>query len=147
MTMVISGLWHGAGWTFITWGALHGLGCILTREFERSRFYKDKVPKVLKQLLVFVFVAFAWIFFRASTFSQAQLIVTRIFTSGLSDPAFPLLIAILVLSVWAYQFIYESRARQILQLAPLRIIAVVSMVVYLVFCTSSGQEPFIYLQF
>ena len=43
LTMVISGIWHGAAWTFVIWGVLHALGRILTRELERSAFYRDQV--------------------------------------------------------------------------------------------------------
>src|SRR5213596_1208777 len=50
LTMVISGIWHGAAWTFVIWGALHALGVMITRELERSAFYRERVPKLLKQL-------------------------------------------------------------------------------------------------
>jgi len=71
LTMVISGLWHGAAWTFVIWGAVHALGRFVTRELERTPFYRDKVPKLVKQLLVFAFVTFAWIFFRAESIGDA----------------------------------------------------------------------------
>src|SRR6266568_4558660 len=67
LTMVISGIWHGAAWTFVIWGALHAVGRILTRELERSPFYREQVPTFVKQLFVFVFVCFTWIFFRAQS--------------------------------------------------------------------------------
>src|SRR4029077_6255935 len=78
LTMVISGVWHGANWTFVIWGALHALGRIGTRELEQSRTYREQVPTLVKQLLVFAFVTFTWIFFRAESVSQAWLIITRI---------------------------------------------------------------------
>jgi D-alanyl-lipoteichoic acid acyltransferase DltB (MBOAT superfamily) len=65
LTLVISGIWHGANWTFIIWGALHAVGRVLTRELERSSSYRERVPTFVKQLLVFAFVTFTWIFFRA----------------------------------------------------------------------------------
>ncbi|MBM3213090.1 MBOAT family protein, partial [Candidatus Poribacteria bacterium] len=67
ITMVVSGLWHGADWTFVIWGALHAIGRFMTRELERAKFYNEKVPKLIKQVFVFIFVSFAWIFFRAET--------------------------------------------------------------------------------
>ncbi|MGB9597442.1 MAG: MBOAT family O-acyltransferase, partial [Candidatus Poribacteria bacterium] len=91
LTMVISGFWHGASWTFIIWGALHAFGRFLTREFERSNFYNKKIPKIIKQTAVFAFVSFAWIFFRSQTLNDAILIVRKIFASGFSDPQFPIL--------------------------------------------------------
>src|SRR5581483_3151858 len=100
LTMLISGLWHGANWTFVIWGALHAGGRILTRELERSAFYRHWVPTLAKQLFVFVFVMFTWIFFRAQSLTDAWLIVTRIFTFRWADPRFPLLMLALILAVW-----------------------------------------------
>ena len=65
------------------------LGVMVTRELERSAFYRERVPKLLKQAGVFVFVCFAWIFFRAGSLDDALLIVRRIFTRGLAEPADP----------------------------------------------------------
>ena len=91
ITFAVSGIWHGASWTFLIWGLLHGLGVTITRELERSAFYRQRVPKLAKQAGVFLFVCFAWIFFRASSLSDAVLIVQRIFTSSWHDPQVPVL--------------------------------------------------------
>src|SRR5262249_3048532 len=108
VTMVVSGVWHGAAWTFIIWGALHALGRGLTREVEQTEFYKERIPRLVKQVLVFTFVTFTWIFFRAQSLDDAWLVVSRIFTSGWVDPRFPVLMAGLVLAVWLYQLLYTS---------------------------------------
>ena len=147
LTMIISGLWHGAAWTFVIWGVLHAAGRFLTRELERSEFYAKKVPRFPKQLAVFAFVTFAWIFFRAETFSDATIIVKKIFTTGLSDPRFPLLALALCLCVWIYQFMFESKAKKILELSPVRIGIVICMILYLVMFSGSSSEAFIYFQF
>jgi len=147
LTMVISGLWHGAAWTFVIWGALHGLGRFCTRELERTSFYKERVPKLVKQLLVFVFVSFAWIFFRAATISDAWVIVTRIFSSGLANPYCPLLALALVFAVWLYQFAYESKLRWVLELRYVRVGIVLLMIIYLTVFTPASEKGFIYLQF
>ncbi len=147
LTMVISGLWHGAAWTFVIWGAVHALGRFATRELERTTFYKDKVPKLVKQLLIFAFVTFAWIFFEADSIGQAWLIITRIFTSGFADPHCPVLALVLVFSVWLYQFAYESRFRPVLESRGLRFAAVVLMVLYLAIFAPASDQGFIYLQF
>ena len=147
LTMVISGLWHGAAWTFVTWGAVHGLGRLCTRELERTSFYKERVPKVAKQLLVFVFVSFAWIFFRAETISDAWVIVTGIFSSGLANPYCPLLTLALIFAVWLYQFAYESRIKWVLELRYVRIGIVLLLVFYLAVFTPASEKGFIYLQF
>jgi len=147
LTMVISGLWHGAMWTFVIWGALHALGRVLTRELERREFYRDRVPKLAKQCGTFAFVSFAWIFFRARSFDDALLIVRRIVSGCWTDPRCPFVMIGLVLMVWLYQSVYESRARRLLELGPARIALVVFMILYLAVFTSSREQAFIYFQF
>jgi D-alanyl-lipoteichoic acid acyltransferase DltB (MBOAT superfamily) len=147
LTMVISGLWHGAAWTFVIWGAVHALGRFVTRELERTAFYKDKVPKLVKQLLVFAFVTFAWIFFRAESIGDAWVIIIRIFSSGWANPYCPIWALIMVLMVWLYQFAYESKFRWIIDLAPVRIGLIAGMILYLVVFAPSSEQGFIYLQF
>jgi alginate O-acetyltransferase complex protein AlgI len=147
MTMLISGLWHGAAWTFVIWGGLHALGRVLTREAERTAFYRSRVPKFAKQMSVFAFVTFAWIFFRADSFHHAYVIVSRIFTTGWSNPQFPLWAGMLILGTWAYQFAYESKLRGMLERSPVRVVAVVLMVLYLAIFGGGEVQGFIYLQF
>jgi D-alanyl-lipoteichoic acid acyltransferase DltB (MBOAT superfamily) len=147
LTLVISGVWHGAAWTFLIWGALHALGRVLTRELERSRFYRERVPRLVKQLGVFAFVTFAWIFFRAQNLDDAWLIVTRIYDGGWADPAFPMLALAMVLLVWVYQFLYESPARRLLELAPVRVAIVVGAVLYVAIFSTAGAQKFIYFRF
>jgi D-alanyl-lipoteichoic acid acyltransferase DltB (MBOAT superfamily) len=149
VTMVISGIWHGAAWTFVIWGVLHAVGRILTRELERTTFYRERVPTLVKQLLVFAFVCFTWIFFRAQSLSDAWLIVTRIFGAGGSDPQFPLMMVVLILAVWAYQFLWTGavRTRKLLELAPVRVGLVVLMITYLAIVAQPSTKAFIYFQF
>jgi len=147
LTMVISGLWHGAAWTFVLWGVVHALGRCLTRELETTSFYQQKVPRIIKQLLVFVFVTFAWIFFRAESTADAWLIVTRIFIGGAGNPYCPLLALGLIFVIWLYQFIYESRAKWILQLKPVRAAIVIFMIIYMAVFAGPSVKPFIYQQF
>jgi len=147
LTMVISGLWHGARWTFVIWGALHALGRVLTRRLEATPFYRERVPSFVKRLFVFSFVTFAWIFFRAESLGDAWLIVTRIVAFGWADPACPLLALALVVFVWLYQFAYESDVRRTLRPAPVRIGIVVLMAVYMPIFAPTGVQPFYYFQF
>lgn len=146
ITFLISGIWHGAAWTFAIWGILHAIGVIGTRELERSQFYRERVPKLVKQVAVFAFVCFTWIFFRATSLSDAFLISGRIFHAAWTNPQVPALMLALVLLVWLYQFMLESRAREILQTGLVRVSLVTAMVLYLCIC-SSGAGSFIYFQF
>ena len=147
LAMLISGLWHGAAWMFIIWGALHALGRIATRELETSDFYRQRIPRIVKQVTVFSFVTFAWIFFRAASLDDAFTIISRIFGTVWSDPQFPLLMLLLILSIWFYQFLFESRFRTALQSSAVRITIAIAMIVYLFLFAPSGNQPFIYFQF
>jgi alginate O-acetyltransferase complex protein AlgI len=146
ITFVVSGIWHGAAWTFVIWGLLHAIGVMITRELERSAFYRERVPKLVKQLAVFGFVCFTWIFFRATSLGDAFLITGRIFNSAWNDPQVPALMLALVLAVWLYQFFLESPVRAVLRTAFVRVSLVTAMVIYICIC-SSGAGSFIYFQF
>jgi D-alanyl-lipoteichoic acid acyltransferase DltB (MBOAT superfamily) len=78
-TMLIAGLWHGAGWTFIIWGILHGLFLIINHLYLQSRklFFPDKVTrgivyKVLAHILTMLCIVFAWVIFRSEDMNMAQ---------------------------------------------------------------------------
>jgi D-alanyl-lipoteichoic acid acyltransferase DltB (MBOAT superfamily) len=147
LTMVLSGLWHGAAWTFVLWGAVHAVGNIATRELERTPFYLRRLPTIVKQLFVFALVMFAWIFFRAESLGDAWVIVTRIFTSGLANPNCPLLAIVLIAAVWTYQYLFESRLRSILEIRPVRIALMILLLAYMVLTVPAEGQPFIYMQF
>ena len=146
LTFVISGVWHGAGWNYVVWGLLHAVGTVLTHAGERTVWYAE-LPRILKQVFVFVFVCFAWIFFRAESLSDALLIIERIASSGWQDPAFPLLALLLVSSLWLYQFLYESRFHQLLSTPLVRVTLAVLMILYLCIAPGAAGQPFIYFQF
>jgi D-alanyl-lipoteichoic acid acyltransferase DltB (MBOAT superfamily) len=149
VTMVVSGIWHGAAWTFVVWGALHALGRCSTRELEQTEFYRRRIPTIFKQAWVFAFVTLTWVFFRAQTLHDAWLIISRIFTAAWTEPRFPVLMAVLVLVVWVYQLLYASRLRlrSILELAPVRVGLAVLMIAYLAIVAQPSTKQFIYFQF
>ena len=68
LTFLVGGLWHGAGWTFVAWGLLHGVGASIHRLWK-SRGHA--LPGPLAWVVTFLFVNFAWVFFRAPDFSRA----------------------------------------------------------------------------
>ena len=84
-TFLVSGLWHGASWTFVIWGGLHGLGQIVEKEWNRRFPPKKDRRSVIRVFLVFAFVCIAWIFFRANTFSDAVYVLTHLF-DGVLNP-------------------------------------------------------------
>lgn len=89
IVFLVSGLWHGANWTFVAWGAIHGvylIGGLLTggiRGNIRKILHLDRIP-LLSVLTTFGLVAFAWIFFRANSMSDAIYIATHSIT-GIPD--------------------------------------------------------------
>lgn len=68
LVFLIGGLWHGAAWTFVFWGFLHGAAIVVERIFRQT---KIKLPKLLSWVLTFGFVNVAWVFFRATTWDAA----------------------------------------------------------------------------
>lgn len=75
IVFLVSGLWHGANWTFIFWGFLHGIGNALTRMFRKQW---ESMHVVLQWAFTFLFVNITWIFFRADSISQAFTFIKRI---------------------------------------------------------------------
>jgi len=81
ITMVLGGLWHGASWTFVVWGSLHGVALAATRAWQRARPDRPASPGArawLATAATFHFVCFAWIFFRAPTLSHAALVLRQL---------------------------------------------------------------------
>lgn len=75
---IVSGLWHGASWTFIFWGGLHGAALTLAK--IRDRLTDKRLPRLLGWLLTFGFVNIAWVFFRAPNFEGARAFFHHLFS-------------------------------------------------------------------
>jgi len=88
ITFFISGLWHGAAWTFVIWGFLHGLYmavAVLYKPLQKKLYKKlklngTKILKLWKIFMTFNLVSFAWIFFRAESLRDASRVITNLFT-------------------------------------------------------------------
>ena len=84
IVFVLSGLWHGANWTFIIWGLFHGvyliIESIIKKTFNKKNTEKGFIYKVVNRIYVFSLVSFAWIFFRAQDFSTALYIIKNSFS-------------------------------------------------------------------
>ncbi len=76
LTFIVSGFWHGAGWTFIIWGLLHGIYVLLFDLYNKLD-QKFKVPSIPGWLLTGICVGFAWIFFRASSLENAWQVIIK----------------------------------------------------------------------
>ena len=154
ITMVIAGLWHGAGWTFVIWGALHGIGLAAVRLWQTQRGSANAVGvwRYINIVATFHFVVFAWIFFRAPSVEIALSILARIGSltisfANISGPlALVLLIGVLAHYVpkkW-YDFSLTLYAR-----APFyaQAFALMLLVLGLQNIVQTGEAPFIYTKF
>jgi len=86
ITMLLGGLWHGANWTFVAWGLLHGLG-LAVHKLVRSRATSDAAPRsmlgtVLSWAATYTFVCIGWVFFRSPDFATAATVLAKM--AGLS---------------------------------------------------------------
>lgn len=77
IVFLISGFWHGANWTFVVWGLLHGIAEVLTRRFRNTW---DRLPGVLQWIVTFGFTSFAFLIFRADSLSQAYIMFRKVAT-------------------------------------------------------------------
>ena len=76
ITFIVCGIWHGAGWTFIIWGCLHGLALSFYRTWKK---FDLTLPPSISWLITFCFINFAWVFFRAKEWKDAAKVVKAMF--------------------------------------------------------------------
>ena len=80
VVFLLSGLWHGAGWHYLVWGAMHGVLYVATRFWQKYRADRGGVRReakhrfmtIVSQISVFLYVAVAWVYFRAESIAQAN---------------------------------------------------------------------------
>jgi len=118
ITMLLGGLWHGASWNFVIWGALHGGALAVNRAYQR-RFPPKKDPSTLGVALsifcTFHFVCLAWIFFRAPTFAHAMAMITRIGHLTLGAVNLPAKVLIVLFAGFVLHFVpknFEEKIRE-----------------------------------
>lgn len=157
LVFLISGLWHGAAWTFVFWGAYHGLFLVLERMFL-LRFY-EKLPGVLRTFLIFFIVIIGWVFFRAEGFGDAMAFLGKMFAFGpggvgietdvkvtlLLAAVFSFLALIPGVERWQHRLLFERPGvgRSLLYF----LITMVFLAVCIGFVSASGFNPFIYFRF
>ena len=84
IVFLVSGIWHGAGWTFLVWGLLHGVANGLCRLFSKQI---EKIPGWICWPINFLYLNLTWIVFRAESLEQARLLLGRVFSGGFSISA------------------------------------------------------------
>jgi D-alanyl-lipoteichoic acid acyltransferase DltB (MBOAT superfamily) len=158
VTMVLGGLWHGAAWTFVIWGFLHGAALAVERFVERRNEGKGvartrgPVAGAVGALATFAFVAFAWTFFRADGMQTMRDMAGQIatFTWGLPNVSARVLIvmAAAAAGMWCPHRWYEAVRGAFLRLPWPAQMAVTAAVGYGIYSVSAtGLAPFVYEQF
>jgi alginate O-acetyltransferase complex protein AlgI len=159
ITMVIGGLWHGANWNFVIWGALHGFGLAFVRlwQAQHASAKTAVVPgnalwRYGSIILTFHYVAFAWIFFRAPSLDIALSILSRIASWSVSfaNISAPLALVMLIAALAHYvpKKWYDWSLAQYVR-APFyaQAAALAMLVLSLQNVGQSGAAPFIYTKF
>lgn len=118
LTMVLGGIWHGANWTYVIWGLLHGIALAIHKAWMTITKSDIKKPFAIESLIsiiiTFLFTTFCWIFFRADSLSHALSIIGRIFSfdSGLEQPYMWLFISAIILAIASIVAYLQSKKKR-----------------------------------
>lgn len=157
LTMLISGVWHGANWTFIFWGTIHGFSlCLNSLKRKILGTSNNRFMAVIEVLGTFIMVMFCWIFFRANTMGDAFLAVNKIISqpgllfrgAGYPSIVLPLILIVLLMvkevkdEFFAKPLLFMHNKNQIISA-----LCTALMIVLIVLCGSFEGGQFIYFQF
>jgi len=156
VVMLLGGLWHGASWTFVVWGAIHGAMLTVERARGKRSFY-GRLPRPARVAATFLVVCLAWVFFRAATFGQAAAYFASLVGLGPeSAGAAPLVAAVMytrfhvlvlgvaAMIVWAGPLSWDFTRN----LTPTRAAACMALlVVAILIMWTQTENPFLYFQF
>jgi alginate O-acetyltransferase complex protein AlgI len=156
ITMILGGLWHGAAWTFVFWGAFHG-GLLASRQWRARRGEVEgqdgRVDVFRQRASTFALVCVGWVFFRADSLETAFSLLLRLITGWWTPSEFvtPLVVVMiagmLALQFWPRGFgLWLQSGLSRLKPAPLGIVFAMALLV-IVTLGPSGVAPFIYFQF
>jgi alginate O-acetyltransferase complex protein AlgI len=161
ITMTLGGLWHGASWTFVVWGVLHGLLLIGHKTFQawcKGRPLLDRILQsapgtILRMTLTFLSVCIGWIFFRAPTFTIAATVLRRMVVfhgagAGAPMPRLGIILTIVLVVLCHLVRRYDLWRRwQVRMPAPVLGFSYALAVTLALLLAPSGDKPFIYFQF
>ena len=163
LTMVLGGLWHGASWNFVIWGALHGGALAVNRMWQRRPGAPKPLPdhvwttaRVISVIATFHFVCFAWIFFRAPTFAHAITLLARLgrlsYAAWFTAPNLANKVPLVLILGFVLHFIprrWADDARDLFIKGPAvaQGVALALCAYILHFAAAAKAEPFIYGQF
>lgn len=152
-TFIVSGIWHGANWTFIIWGTIHGALQCIEKWLGWNKKQWNKREKMIHWALTFSIVCLAWIFFRANTISDAFQIIKGIFT----NPGVPyvrvadfLAIALALFIMFIKELIDEHCLKIRISDSPIwmvRHLYITVMIAFIILMGVLNGDQFIYFQF
>ena len=158
LTMLLGGLWHGAAWTFVVWGGLHGLYLgverFLQRKFAGRDLLKSAVAKFGVALLTYFLVNITWVFFRAQDFGTAKRMISSMLLINIGGK--PVLTTYLIVSVvvtitimlichWTLR---DRDLHAVVEKAPSVLVGVFwGLMLFAIAITQGGSNAFIYFQF
>jgi alginate O-acetyltransferase complex protein AlgI len=154
LTMLIGGLWHGASWTFVAWGGLHGGYLVGERALRAavpaSPIWKTPAVQLALAIVTFALVCFAWVFFRATSFAQAFRILAAMLGAGHGDghPAWWLAVIPVVGLVAVHWVMRASTLEAAVERVPwLMRSAMLAGAILSLFVFSGVDRAFLYFQF
>jgi D-alanyl-lipoteichoic acid acyltransferase DltB (MBOAT superfamily) len=158
LTMFLGGLWHGAAWTFVIWGLLHGIYLVIERYLKQfsgpQSLAARKILQPLLALVTFTVVMLTFVVFRASDMTQAGLLFQSLFAGTPSPPVISwnlwtqLVLASMVVLLAVQWLLRESIITDVLAQTPVLIRAsLLSMCLLLITIASGNSDAFIYFQF
>ena len=153
ITFLVSGIWHGANWTFFCWGALHGGLLCIEKAVGISRAKYTGFKKFIHWLITFMLVCFAWIFFRANNLDDAITVISGIFTNWGTPKlefahwfAIAIAFAVLFIKEFIDEFCPKS-SDSFLRRPVVQHLYMIVMICYILLFGVLGGDQFIYFQF
>ncbi len=154
IVFLASGLWHGASWNFVLWGAFHGLLLVIERAF-RGRTITSKLPSAFQIGLTFFLAMMAWVVFRIEDFSKAQVFYQKLFSFSFNGPLnlgnfeiFSLVLAtIITFGPWQRLRLRFPKINSSLSVSLLSLRTLALLWLSLMWLISSDFNPFIYFRF
>ena len=174
ITMLLGGLWHGASWHYVVWGAFHGVGLVFCHSYDAfaksesafagalRKFHGTSIGVVLSVLVTFLFVLVGWVFFRADTIAQSLQLLQAMCSLQSSNclaeslDKYPVGTAAVVYltgrlvvdkrELWL-RSISSTLRDKLWPLAPARLAAYVCFFICTIGLSPAGKTPFIYFQF
>lgn len=161
VVFLISGLWHGANWTYVIWGAIHMVYIIAQMFFDRWNWFKKGnttlTGKIFYTLVVFNLVSLAWIFFRAESIDSAFAFIERLFSPGYNIPFTTsfvrfnhfsmLLSAFVILLMMAIEYFTSYDLKEITNNKTKRAVFSAACIILIISLGVFSGQTFIYFQF